>query len=131
VAELNRVGIPTGILVAPLMPGINDAPHQVEPLLEAADEAQATSIGGIALHLRGDVRHVFMDWLSTARPELVPRYRELYRNGAYASTEERGRLAGLVRRGEGPRSFRVSGHAPESDGDVPAAQARELQTTLF
>ena len=35
VAELNRAGIPTGVLVAPLMPGINDAPHQLEPLLEA------------------------------------------------------------------------------------------------
>ena len=30
VAELNRAGIPTGILIAPLMPGINDSPEQVE-----------------------------------------------------------------------------------------------------
>ena len=29
VAELNRIGIPTGILIAPLMPGINDQPEQV------------------------------------------------------------------------------------------------------
>jgi len=36
------------------MPGINDAPEQIEPLLEAAAEAGATSIGGIALHLRTD-----------------------------------------------------------------------------
>ena len=33
VAELIRAGIPTGILIAPLMPGINDAPEQVEPIL--------------------------------------------------------------------------------------------------
>ena len=46
VAELNRAGIPTGILVAPLMPGINDAPEQVERILELAGEAGATSIGG-------------------------------------------------------------------------------------
>src|SRR3954467_5219841 len=39
VAELNRAGIPTGILVAPLMPGINDDPRQVERILEAAGEA--------------------------------------------------------------------------------------------
>ena len=39
VAELNRAGIPTGILIAPLMPGINDAPEQIEPLLERAAEA--------------------------------------------------------------------------------------------
>ena len=47
VAELNRAGIPTGVLIAPLMPGINDAPEQVEPLLSRATEAGATSIGGI------------------------------------------------------------------------------------
>ena len=35
VAELNRAGIPTGVLIAPLMPGINDSPAQLEPLLGA------------------------------------------------------------------------------------------------
>ena len=99
VAELNRAGIPTGVLIAPLMPGINDAPHQVEPLLEAAELAGATSIGGLALHLRGEVRQVFMGWLAAQRPDLVARYKELYRRGAYAPKEERGRLARMVRRG--------------------------------
>ena len=132
VAELNGAGIPTGVLVAPLMPGINDAPHQVEPLLEAAREAGASSVGGVALHLRGDVRRVFMDWLSTARPDLVPRYRELYRNGANAPADERRRLARLVRCGPGPRFFRSHGHAPDAppEREAPAAR-RELQTSLF
>ena len=82
VAELNRAGIPTGVLIAPLMPGVNDAPRQIEPLLALVAEAGATSVGGVALHLRGEVRQVFMDWLSAKRPDLVPRYRELYRRGA-------------------------------------------------
>ncbi len=93
VAELNRAGIPTGVLIAPLMPGVNDAPRQVEPLLAAAAQAGATSVGGVALHLRGEVRDVFMDWLSSARPDLVARYRELYRRGAYAPPKERKRLS--------------------------------------
>ncbi len=46
VAELNRAGIRTGVLIAPLMPGINDAPAQVEPLLAAGDR------GGRAEHRR-------------------------------------------------------------------------------
>ncbi len=96
VAELNRAGIPTGVLIAPLMPGINDAPEQIEPLLQAAVDAGATSIGGIALHLRGEVREIFMDWLRAQRPDLVERYEELYRRGAYAPAAERRRLAGLV-----------------------------------
>lgn len=97
VAELNRQGIPTGVLIAPLMPGINDAPEQVDPLLELAAEAGAVSVGGIALHLRRDVRKVFMDWLRAMRPDLVPRYERLYARGAYAPREERARLSALVR----------------------------------
>jgi hypothetical protein len=96
VAELNRAGIPTGVLVAPLMPGINDDPRQVEAILEAAAEAGATGIGGVALHLRGDVRGVFMDWLRSQRPDLVERYEELYAGGAYAPQAERRRLAALL-----------------------------------
>src|SRR4051812_10080713 len=98
VAELNRAGIPTGVLIAPLMPGINDAPEQVDPILELAAEAGATSIGGVALHLRGEVRGIFFDWLRSQRPDLVPRYEALYRRGAYAPSAERQRLAHLVRR---------------------------------
>jgi DNA repair photolyase len=105
VAELNRAGIPTGVLIAPLMPGINDAPHQVEPLLQGVIDAGATSIGGVALHLRSGVREVFMDWLRAQRPDLVPRYEELYRRGAYVPKEERERLASMVRR-RGPRPRR-------------------------
>ena len=88
VAELNRAGIPTGVLIAPLMPGINDSPKQVEAILQACADAGATSIGGIALHLRGEVRHVFMEWLRSYRPDLVERYEELYARGAYVGARE-------------------------------------------
>ena len=96
VAELNRAGIRTGILVAPLMPGINDAPEQVERILDLGAEAGAAYVTGIALHLRGEVRQVFMEWLEEHRSDLVPRYIELYRRGAYAPVRERQRLARLV-----------------------------------
>ncbi len=123
VAELNRAGIRTGVLIAPLMPGINDAPHQVEPLLEAVREAGATSVGGVALHLRGEVRDVFMEWLGEARPELVERYEEMYSRGAYAPSEERKRLAQLVR-DDRPRAqaryARLRG--PATDQTTPASR---------
>ena len=111
VAELNRQGIPCGILVAPLMPGINDAPEQVEEILTLAAEAGATGIGGIALHLRGDVKRIFFEWLESYRPDLLPRYRELYARGAYAPKAERERLMNLVaenkrRAGTWPKDLR-------------------------
>jgi len=129
VAELNRAGIPTGVLVAPLMPGINDSPRQIEPLLEKAHEAGATNINGIALHLRGEVRQVFMDWLKDSRPELVERYRDLYKRGAYAPAQERERLSGLVRRKGKSSAFRLSGHGAADA--TPKAKEPEPQPTLF
>jgi DNA repair photolyase len=102
VAELNRNGIPTGILVAPLMPGINDDPRQVQAILDAAAEAGATSIGGIGLHLRGEVRGVFLEWLASYRPDLLEHYEQLYARGAYLPQAERDRLSGLLR-AAGPR----------------------------
>jgi DNA repair photolyase len=130
VAELNRAGIPTGVLVAPLMPGINDSPRQVEKLLEAAHAAGATSIGGIGLHLRGEVRQVFMEWLKEDRPELVERYRKLYARGAYAPAQERRRRARLVRGEGGTTAFRTMGHDPE-DPEEPASTSVALQPSLF
>ncbi len=129
VAELNRAGIPTGVLIAPLMPGINDAPHQLEPLLQGAIDAGAQSIGGVALHLRGGVRDVFMQWLQARRPELVERYEELYRRGAYAPRDERERLAGLVR-GRGVAGAAGRWGAPSVPRDPPS-EPRASQGSLF
>jgi hypothetical protein len=80
------------------MPGINDDPRQVEAIVELAADAGAVGIHGLALHLRGEVRAIFFDWLRAKRPDLLPRYEELYRRGAYAPRSERHRLAELVRR---------------------------------
>src|SRR5579862_1807356 len=96
VAELTRAGIRTGILVAPLMPGVNDHPKQVEPILELAAQAGATYVTGIALHLRGEVRKLWFEWVREHRPDLITRYERLYRSGAYAPMQERRRLAELV-----------------------------------
>jgi DNA repair photolyase len=116
-AELNRVGIPTGILIAPLMPGINDSPEQVEKIVQIATEAGAVSIGGIALHLRGEVRDIFMDWLRAQRPDLVPRYEELYRRSAYAPREVQERARKLARAPGGPARSRRFLRDLERDGE--------------
>lgn len=124
------------MLIAPLMPGINDAPEQVEPLLEAAAEAGATGIGGIALHLRGDVRALFFGFLRSYRPDLVELYEELYARGAYAPLNERNRLAALVRRDAEqtwPSRFRERARERESEPDPRRTPRRpgEVQESLF
>jgi DNA repair photolyase len=98
VAELRRRGIESGVLIAPLMPGINDTPEQVQPIVERAREAGATFLGGVALHLRGEVRDVFFGWLKEKRPDLLPRYEKLYDAGrGYMRPTDRIRTAKVVR----------------------------------
>ena len=94
-----RAGVKTGVLVAPLMPGINDSPEQVREVVRLATQAGAGYITGIALHLRRGVREVFMEWLAEHRPELIPRYEQLYSRGAYMPVAERRALTQLL---EGP-----------------------------
>jgi DNA repair photolyase len=119
VAELTRAGIRTGVVVAPLMPGINDAPEQIAPILEMASAAGAAYVTGIALHLRGDVRGLFFEWLRQNRPDLIPLYGRLYRRGAYAPPEERRRLAQLVGARDPPPGQRLRGAIRASGLDDP------------
>ena len=127
VGELNRNGIPAGILIAPLMPGINDDPRQVERILELAAENGAVGVGGIALHLRGDVKRIFMDWLRSYRPDLVPRYEKLYRGGAYAPKEERARIQRLVQRQGGAAPFRKDTRRAIAEQSRAAREALEAE----
>jgi DNA repair photolyase len=131
VAELNRAGIPTGVLIAPVMPGINDAPEQIEPLIEAAVEAGATGIGGVALHLRGEVKPIFFAWLRRERPDLVERYEELYGRGAYAPIDERRRLAALVRHETHSWPSRFRSRAEMTGSDSRPLPPAEIQGSLF
>jgi DNA repair photolyase len=96
VGELTRAGIRTGVLIAPLQPGINDSRSQVEEIDRMAREAGADYVVGIGLHLRGDVKGLWFGWLEEHRPDLIPHYEQLYRRGAYMPAAERRRLAGLV-----------------------------------
>jgi DNA repair photolyase len=144
VGELNRAGIPTGVLVAPLMPGINDDPAQVEEILQAAADAGATGVSGIGLHLRGEVRGIFMEWLRSYRPDLVERYEELYARGAYLPRVEQERIGGLIRRArvatraprfgafrrEPGRDYEAMG-PPDAGAERPPRPPEQEQTKLF
>jgi len=125
VAELRRRGIDSGVLIAPLMPGINDTPEQVQPIVDRAREARATFLGGMALHLRDEVREVFFGWLQERRPDLLPRYEELYSRGrAYMRPEERKRTTRAVHgwgRGRGRKKQQVRRANPPEDGAPQAS----------
>ena len=124
VAKLNEAGIPSGVLIAPLMPGINDSPEEVHKIRELALEAGAVSVAAVTLHLRGEVRGIFFDWLQYHRPDLIPYYEELYRRGAYAPSDLRRRHSELAKYStrKRKRGLRAAPSAePAKDGDPQAA----------
>ena len=127
VATLREAGIETGVLIAPLMPGINDSPKQVNEILELCGEAGATSVGGVALHLRGEVREIFFEWLRQYRPDLLPRYEELYARGGTMEASERQRLGALVRHGRRARPpHRAHERSAGGGGAKPTAVPQRL-----
>jgi DNA repair photolyase len=131
VAELNRAGIATGVLIAPLIPGVNDDPRQVEEILELVGEAGAGTVGAVGLHLRGEVREIWFDWLRQYRPDLIPRYEELYARGAYLPRAEQERLSGLAKRGRGDGGTRGGRRKPREGDEAVSPPARSPQTSLF
>ena len=98
IRALHRAGIPVGVLVAPVIPGLND--HEIPALLEAAAEAGAAFAGWVLLRLPGAVADVFDDWLAREAParrdKVLHRLQEL--RGARLSD---GRF-GHRMRGQGP-----------------------------
>jgi DNA repair photolyase len=96
VRAITDAGLPCGVFLAPVLPGLTDDVASLDAALAAIAAAGATGVTVLALHLRPGAREWFLGWLGRAHPELVPRYRQLYRRGAYVPAEYRARLAARV-----------------------------------
>jgi DNA repair photolyase len=135
VRKMNDAGVPCGILVAPLIPGVNDDPEQVGEILRIAHEAGAIGSPVMPLHLRGEVKDIWFEWLQHYRPDLIPRHEELYKRGAYVPTEERKRIQQVVDgvRPRGPRRRRPPRPGTERgrQRERSAAPPEQRQDTLF
>jgi DNA repair photolyase len=96
VQRLNEAGIPCGVMLAPILPGISDHPSQLKAVIEAAFDAGATHVSPILLHLRPGVKEEYMEWLEQAYPELVPKYMSMYDRRSYARESDREALSKKV-----------------------------------
>ena len=66
IRELSAAGIPVGVMVAPVIPGLTD--HELPAILAAAAEAGATRAGHVLLRLPHAVKEVFLQWLDDHAP---------------------------------------------------------------
>lgn len=71
IRELTRAGVPTGVMVAPVVPGLTD--QEVPAILAAASEAGARTAGYQLLRLPLAVRPIFLDWLRRELPDKYDR----------------------------------------------------------
>jgi DNA repair photolyase len=96
VRAITDAGLPCGVFMAPVLPGLTDRMEDLEAAIGAIAEAGATGVTVLPLHLRPGAREWFTAWLSREHPGLVGRYRQLYRRGAYVPAEYRSWLARRV-----------------------------------
>jgi DNA repair photolyase len=78
VRELSAAGVPMNVMIAPVVPGLNDS--EIPAILAAAKEAGAKSAGYVLLRLPFSVAPVFLDWLDRAWPEGKVRVERLVRD---------------------------------------------------
>ncbi|MDO3125849.1 Rv2578c family radical SAM protein [Mycobacteroides abscessus subsp. bolletii] len=123
-----EAGFQPHVMVAPVLPFLTDTVEHLDDLLGRIADAGAAGVTVFPLHLRGTTRGWFMSWISHSHPELVGRYRELYRKGAYVPAEYRAWLRERV----GPlvQKYRLSSHREETP-TRPAKIASALEPTLF
>jgi DNA repair photolyase len=67
IEALSRAGVPTGVLVAPVIPGLTD--HEMPAIISAAAKAGARCAGYVLLRLPHAVAPLFEAWLTEHRPE--------------------------------------------------------------
>jgi DNA repair photolyase len=78
VRELNAAGIPTGVMVAPVIPAITD--HEMEAILEAATDAGARWAGYVLVRLPYEIKDLFRDWLTEHFPDRAAHVMSLIRD---------------------------------------------------
>jgi DNA repair photolyase len=74
---LAGAGIPTGVMVAPVIPGLTD--HEIDSILAAAAEAGAVGAGYVLLRLPLEVKDLFAEWLAAHTPDRAKRVLKLVR----------------------------------------------------
>lgn len=128
VRALTEAGIPTMVMTAPIIPGLND--HEIEKLLEAAEAAGAKEAGYVLLRLPLEVSPLFKEWLLRHYPN---RYRHVLsllrqmRDGKDYDAEWGKRM-----RGTGPYAFQIKRRFEMTAKRLGLNESRlKLRTDLF
>ncbi|MGH7134183.1 MAG: PA0069 family radical SAM protein, partial [Pirellulales bacterium] len=104
IKALSDAGVPVGVMVAPVVPGLTD--HETPAILEAAHHAGARSAGYVLLRLPLTVVPVFQAWLAENYPDKRDRVESLIRSTRGGALYQTG--WGVRQRGVGQYAERIS-----------------------
>lgn len=103
VRRLADAGVPVGVNIAPVIPGLTD--HEIPALLQAAADHGARTAGWVLVRLPHGVKDLFAAWLEAHEPlkkdKVLGRLRQLHDGKLYDATY------GVRRRGEGPLADQI------------------------
>lgn len=147
VRRLNEAGVPCGVLVAPIIPGLSDGEDQLDEVVRAVVAAGAVGVSTVGLHLKPGTKEVFLERLNRTHPEQVAALAARYDGRAYLPRADQQALAARVgrlvaaHRGRSTPSTRsrfVAGPKAQGLGPGPTPEAApapapmaELQLPLF
>lgn len=94
--RLREAGIRAGVICAPVLPGITDAPKQLEMVVSGAANAQASHIYANPLFLKPCSAAVFMPFLKEHFPQLLPQYEQRFKDKAFLPAAYRKRISELL-----------------------------------
>jgi DNA repair photolyase len=87
VRALAQAGVRVGVIASPVLPFLTDSAESLRAVASAASEAGASSFGAAVLFLKPCAQSVFFPFLEEQYPELLRRYENQYRAGAFLKGE--------------------------------------------
>ncbi len=128
VRKLNDAGIATGVSCSPVIPGITDAPRDLEAVVRATAEAGGKHIFANPLFLKPCSAAVFLPFLEKEFPQLADGYRQRYKDRAFLPQTYGKRISQLMARLRQKYGIVRGG---ERHGPRPAPVRVETQMALF
>jgi DNA repair photolyase len=95
--QLNRAGVPAGVILAPVLPGISDSSASISAVAREARDRGAAFFTYGPLRLGATVKEHYLEFIARDFPELTGRYQRAYRT-IHAPNEYKEKLDQRVRR---------------------------------
>lgn len=132
--RLVAAGVPAGVMLAPVLPGITDRPGSLEAVIREAARHHAAFLHAGVLRLDGAAKTVFLDFVGREFPQLLPLYWRLYGSRVVPPPRYRHTLASRVERAKRAcgigtsalAALALQGHYGHKGGESPAREQLRL-----